>query len=718
MSNARHNPRAGCRARFSRRAISLLAATVVLLFNAQFARAGGILTTTSASTLKSYVEEGGTTIIELPNSPVLTLNSPLSPGPNTVILSTSSTVTLTGVGVVRLLTVPSGVSCLVSNIIFDDGANKGSNGVAGVNGGAEQPGGTGGAGNPGYGGAITNGGSLTLVNCLVMDSTVTGGNGGAGGNGGSDAFGENGGNGGGGGEGYGAGIWNQGTLVLTNCTIENNAAVSGAGGPGGTNSGSYASPGNGGSGGVSQGAGLYNANGAQAIIVNCTFNNNSVTGGASQAAGAPQSGNGKTGPAGGAGEGGGVYNAGTVKIVNATLFENTATGGMGGNGSAGPTGFGGNGGAGGTGYGGNVCNSSSLALTNCTIVAGSTFGGAGGGGGAGEFGPGGTGLGGASDGDNIANLSGTLSLMNTILDSPQTGVNAFGSVADNGHNISSDGTPSLNGTGSMLGTDANLDSVLDTNNTIIVPIPPLTLALLYPSPAMGVGGPAVYPFDEQGLPRPAGLVDIGAYQYTGAATYSIAGFVFVGTNTTPGISVAANGVVYQGFTTTTATNGGYTFPSLPADTYTVAPQPAGLFTPAAAVLTVESNNPTAGTNFEAVSNVVSTNFITYFATNVTASHTTITTNHATNYATGVELIEGEGNLYSLGENTTNHSFLLSYQLLAGRSYRIQSATNVLTNNTPWVTIATTNTTAYEAAFFVTLTNSNMPPKLFFRTATP
>jgi len=103
---------------------------------------------------------------------------------------------------------------------------------------------------------------------------------------------------------HAGGIWNQGTLTLTNCIIQNNRA--GDGDPG-------FSGGNGG--------GIYNE--GTLTINSCTISNN-------------RAGNGSDGANGG--HGGGIYNAGTLTINGCTISNNMAgnggTGGNGGNGGA------------------------------------------------------------------------------------------------------------------------------------------------------------------------------------------------------------------------------------------------------------------------------------------------------------------------------------------------------------------------------------------------
>jgi hypothetical protein len=212
--------------------------------------------------------------------------------------------------------------------------------LRGGNGGA---GGNGGQG--GQGGGIFNAGSLSIVNSAIDNHYLghggRGGDGGIGGHGGDPkGAGGHGGRGGDGGiGGSGSGIFNVGSLSITNSgVVSNNAGNGGPGGDGGsggmdtdnnrTKSGDGGDGGNGGSAG--HGAGLYNQ--GNLSVVNSTLNQNSTKNGGSGGAGGPvgQGGggqNGKPGLAGGAGYGSGLLNAATATLTSITLTSNTSSSG-------------------------------------------------------------------------------------------------------------------------------------------------------------------------------------------------------------------------------------------------------------------------------------------------------------------------------------------------------------------------------------------------------
>jgi hypothetical protein len=652
-------------------------AVVLLLLGQPTVKAvTNIVNTLSASQLRVAVESGGTVLLQVNGT--ITLNNTLAPGPSTVIDATGYTVTVSGNNALRLLKVPTNTTCFITNVIFTSGANTGSNGVVGTTGSSGStgnPGGNGANGTNGIGGAILNLGSLVLANCQILSSTATGGAGGAGGGGGngSSGLGGNGGNGGNGGSGLGAGIFNGGNLLLTNCTVANNTAVGGSGGVGGTNGASLAYPGSGGVGAIAAGAGLYST--GTVTIVNCTFNNNSVQAGGSQAVGGKPNGagDGNPGPSGPVGQGGGICNLGTNVIINSTFFQNDATGGAGGDGSQSGQGpYGGNGGNGGNGYGGGVYNAGFIGVTNCTFSSGMVNGGTNGVGGAGAH-TGSPGSMGAGYGGNIFNASGTFNLQASILAYVQNGGNAYGTVSDRGFNLSSDGTPVLSGSlHSTNNLDPNLDTVLETNGG-----PTLTLALLYPSPAMGNGGTPALPFDQRLDPRPTANADIGAFQYENSpVTYSISGKVaIIGTNSLSGLVVTATGLV----STSTDADGNFAFSNVASNTYTIAVQPSALFQPGSSNVTVGPANPSASVNFAATA---------------------------------------QGSRAIMGTNTltiTNHQLVLSFSTaLSNRTYRIQASTN-LSSSTNWHDISTN----FNSTGSISYTNSftNFPAE-FFRAVTP
>jgi hypothetical protein len=122
-----------------------------------------------------------------------------------------------------------------------------------------------------------------------------------------------------GGNGYGAGIYNAGTLALTNCTISANSAYGGIG-----FADDSANPL--GSGGGAYGGGIYNDVNGSLTLVNCFVTFNTVAGG---------NGGEATNVAGsyglpGVGYGGGIYSVGTnCELSGCTFYLNTAGGGIG-----------------------------------------------------------------------------------------------------------------------------------------------------------------------------------------------------------------------------------------------------------------------------------------------------------------------------------------------------------------------------------------------------
>jgi CSLREA domain-containing protein len=138
----------------------------------------------------------------------------------------------------------------------------------------------------------------------------------------------------------GGGIFNSGTLTLTDCTISGN--LTGKGG-----AGSY---GPGGSGG-----GIYN-DGTLTIIASTVSSNRSGNGGP----GRPGGGGGFRGGPGGLGAG--IYSRGTATLINTTVSGNRS-------GDGGPASFDQ---SGGPGPGGGIGNSGTLTVSNCTISGNET----------------------------------------------------------------------------------------------------------------------------------------------------------------------------------------------------------------------------------------------------------------------------------------------------------------------------------------------------------
>jgi hypothetical protein len=200
-----------------------------------------------------------------------------------------------------------------------------------------------GSGNSAEGGALYNQGTLILSGVTVQDNTAQG-SAGSPNNSANKAAGA-------GADAQGGGIWSNGTLTLENgTTIQSNLAVGGVGGA--------PDRGTGGTGGRGSGGGLYVAGGT-AIITSTTFSSNTAKGGLGG------QGNFGSGGAGADGSGGGLYVlAGTITLIGVALENNTALGGEGG-----PHGFVGDDGSGGNGFGGGLeVAGGSVTVSSDTLV--------------------------------------------------------------------------------------------------------------------------------------------------------------------------------------------------------------------------------------------------------------------------------------------------------------------------------------------------------------
>ena len=420
------------------------------------------------------------------------------------------------------LYVNQGAVAVLTNCLIIGNSATGYSGVAGKVGSdgvvQGQNGGNGTAGLSASGGAIRNLGTLIALNCQFTNNSASGGSGGGGGGGGNSSGvlsrGGNGGNGGKGASGQGGAIYNQGSLLLSNCTFSGNSASGGSGGAGGTNgTAAYAGyAGSGGAGMEGSGAAVYNAN--NAIVSACTFSGNIGQGGSSAAGGTDSNTDGVSGAAGAVSLGGGFCNVSVGLVTNCTFSTNQVTGGNGGDGGTG-TGTlsnGGNGGNGGNGLGGGLYSAGTIAVVNCTFSGNSGVGGTNGVGGGGPF-AGTAGTPGRGHGGDIADASGTFSLRNTILGASSGGTNAYDTsssrITDGGYNISSDASLNLSGT-SHKNTDPKLGPLADNGGLT------LTMAIPATSPAVNKIPAALAPaIDQRGIPRPqpqGGLSDIGAFE--------------------------------------------------------------------------------------------------------------------------------------------------------------------------------------------------------------
>lgn len=264
---------------------------------------------------------------------------------------------------------------------------------------------------------------------------------------------------GGGGDWYrdGGGIYNSGTLSLTNSTVSGNT---------GTN-----------------GGGIYNSGTATVIDSTISANKAWAVGWEAEY-----------------GDGGGIYNGGTLTVTNSNVSGNIAGFG-GGIASDGPailtnSTVSGNGTSPGYAlgwptHGGGIGSTAQLTLTNSTVSGNMAYGGW----------PGGSGTGGLwSDG-------GPATLTNSIVANSAGGPDCAGMVIDHGYNNIEDGSCISDPT-SMSG-DPNLGPLADNGG------PTLTHALLLGSIAIDVGDCAggTITTDQRGVPRPQGRsCDIGAFE--------------------------------------------------------------------------------------------------------------------------------------------------------------------------------------------------------------
>jgi hypothetical protein len=714
-------------------------------------RAAGVVTNASYAALKFALTGGGP--VTFTNDATIVVSNTLGINFSTSIDASGHNVTLSGNNSNRVFNVASGVTLIITNVTIANGRTVGANGATGATGNdgtsTGQNGGNGGNGSDGTGGAILNSGNLALFNCVLQSNSTVGGNGGTGGTGGNGGFnGGNGGNGGIAGNGLGGAIYNIGTLLLTNCTLSGNTATGGNGGLGGTNgngpSTSYV--GGGGLGATGQGAVIYNG-GTTVTIINCTFSGNTAQGGTSQTAGTSSANPsvGLAGFVGADGRGGAFCNvAGASGITNCTFDANFAIGGAGGNGGLGNA-TGGNGGNGGNGFGGSLYNSATLVVVNCTLHGGAANGGTNGFSGAGPF-AGSKGKVGLSKGDLIGNNGGFFEMENSIVTRGLNGDNAFGTITDLGHNISSDGTPVFTDQTSRLHTVANLLSLADNGG------PTLTMALQPGSPALDAGNnDACLPFDQRGFTRPAGSgCDIGAYEF--GNEFSISGRVTFGTNGMPGVVLTLSGPATN--STTSDAGGNYSFVNLPGGTYTVIPQPSGTFSSTNSTVTI--GPPVSNVNFaaNAIGGQVTsgTNLMrgitlnltgpvsgttlsdtngNYLFTNLLAGTYTVATQSTTNFistnstvtippaAFNVNFAAANGGVSTNGPGTATISgsagsnVAVTFSGLAtNQTYRIQASTNLTT----WQDVATNNS-GVTGSIVLSQSKTNLP-RQFFRSVKP
>jgi len=578
-------------------------------------RGEGTVYSASEAELDAALADGGTVTLAFDGT--ITFTNTKSISADTVLDATGQQVTFSG-GILRpLFKVEAGVSLTFLNLTLADGLTSsnggaiynagiviasdclftnnqavGGNGAAGAN-GTDNPNANGTdahSGQPGgsvAGGAIYNLGSLALTGCTFQNNAARGGNGGNGGQGGIGGWaGGDGGDGDTGGFARGGAVFSTNSAAITNCTFANNSATGGNGGSGGSGGAGGAIgaglAGNGQRGGEGAGAGLYSHR--LSWIVGTTFSANACTGGNTGNDGTVHGGyQGRDGGSGGNALGGGVCNLGTNATLNSTFHTNTAAGGNGGNGSNGAVG--GDGGDGGDGWGGGFYSAQVAGLTNCTLASCGAFGGTPGNPGTGSTAPGANGNPGSTRGGNIARAGGTLALKNSIFAYRSSGGNGYGTVVDAGNNISSDNSINLGGAGSLINTDPRLGPLANNGGSTS------TLALLTNSPAIDTSDDAASPaVDQRGVIRPIGAHgDIGAFEFG----LVVRGRITLGTNGVEGVLVSAGNR-----SATTDANGDYAL-TVAAGTYVLTPSAEDFdFTPATQAITVTED--TSGVDFSAI----------------------------------------------------------------------------------------------------------------------
>ena len=256
---------------------------------------------------------------------------------------------------------------------------------------------------------------------------------------------------------HGGGIDTEGTLTLSNSTLSGNSASYG----GGIEVSS--------SGGVS----------GTLTVIDCTLSGNSATN-----------------------AGGGIDNNGTLTVTDSTLFGNSTTntgGGIDNNGTLTVTDctlFGNSA----ANTGGGIFNKGTLTVTDCTVSA--------------NFASSGGGL------YNASNASGPATLGNTIVagnTATSGGPDASGAISSQGHNLIGE----TDGGSGWVGTDLT-GTIAQPLNASLAPLgdyggPTQTMPPLYGSPAIDAGDNSLVPggitTDQRGQPRTFnGTVDIGAYE--------------------------------------------------------------------------------------------------------------------------------------------------------------------------------------------------------------
>src|SRR5439155_10792 len=383
------------------------------------------------------------------------------------------------------------------------------------------------------------------------------------------------------------------------------------------------------------GGAIYNS--SHAMIVGTTFHGNTALGGRGNFSFTG-------GHAGANGNGGGVYSTGSVALLNCTFFHNLALGGDGQTAAGLPLTDGGPG-SGGAVY----LSGSSMAATNLTFAQNLARGGSGGAAG------GIMASNGAAQGGAIYLSTGAAAIVaNTILADSLSAGNCFGTLADGGHNFSSDGTCNFTAGSSLNSTDPKLGPFGNYGG------PTATIPLLSGSPAIDAGDSAACPaVDQRGIFRPYGAgCDIGAFEFESAPLYTINGHVR-GYLSPAGVvvNVGSNSVPVDA-------SGFYTFTGLTPGSYTATPiAPETRFVPISRVFQVGPDNP--DTDFKAyhlnamtVESFTNADFQIVYAGDINGTYRTLTSTNLIDWS-----------LYSTNRTDTNGLFVITNLYFGADGYR-------------------------------------------------
>lgn len=251
----------------------------------------------------------------------------------------------------------------------------------------------------------------------------------------------------------GGGIYNLGTLAITNTTVSGNSSNDSVAAMGGL------------------GGGIYNA--GTLTIANTTVSGNSVS--RARIGAIPY--------------GGGIYNTGKLTITNSTITANQAA-------DYWPAGVPYGGGI--TNVGGTVLISNSTISNNSALIH-TPFGTA------------------SSYGGGIYNKSTTgVTFQNSILANNTSGGNCNGSVSSHGYNLSSDATCSFNGSGDQKNINPQLGPLKNNGGptqTMALPVGSPAINAGNPSGCTDGSG-NLLTTDQRGYPRPnPNACDMGAYNH-------------------------------------------------------------------------------------------------------------------------------------------------------------------------------------------------------------